>query len=784
MQVLLLAAVLTAGNVEVVVEKHAPPTVLFAGEELTNLLSRTFGSAVPQSATPTAGKTSIVLGDTPWSRQAGIDVTGLARDAFVIRAEGDRIYIVGRDDPKTNLKRMLDYGGWGAVLFERATLFGVYEFLERFAGARFYFPGELGTILPRKGRIEVSGEVFVKPDFQSRFLQMWHGEYFEPDPRNRKKTLDYMRLRFETFRPPACHGSNGFMYQRRFAKTHPEYFCLLPNGKRDLCEERIYQSVQPGQLCWSSGVTEEMYRDALSYLRGEPAEVRGIPLRRGKNGQIGWNGNCKNGLYVDLMPQDGMIPCGCEKCTRSRASAKSRGLGEATDLVWGTVSNVATRLTAAGVDGIVSMMAYGSYATVPDFALPSNIVVMASSSGPWSLYNEKKMAADDWKISSWARKLGKPIRLWNYVCKNDKRNYGIPQTCPRTWARYYQHVAKWINGAFAESESDRWFYNYLNYYVFSKVCWKNDVDVNALLDEHHRLMFGPAAAEMSEIYDQLEECWVHGIVGNIVETPMGPVVRKPSLAQTWEGVYSPARLARLEELFRQALGKVSPDSLEMRRIRLVESEFMGGLRRRSAEYWKIAEEMKALRIELAVGESKTLSLKPLIIGHRDPNREKVGTDVMVRRTADSLVVTYVCEEPDVDQMAASAHEPDNPRLYQENVVELIVDPDGDRSSVAHFFVNSEGSVADSLESCISMPTDGFRWNSGFTAKVEKHASSWTAELTVPLKAFPKLPKTFAVEFGRERNLTRKSAIVHVYHWSPQAYGFNDVENFGELELKD
>ena len=59
-----------------------------------------------------------------------------------------------------------------------------------------------------------------------------------------------------TFAHPSFDGSTGFMYQRRFAKTNPEYFCLLPNGKRDLSEVRLFEGVQPGQLCWSSGVVE------------------------------------------------------------------------------------------------------------------------------------------------------------------------------------------------------------------------------------------------------------------------------------------------------------------------------------------------------------------------------------------------------------------------------------------------------------------------------------------------------------------------------------------------
>ena len=778
-------ATLTGGNVDVVVAADAAPAVWWAAEEMTNLLSRVLGAPVPVRQMPDESRVSIILGDSEWARSAGIDVPSLARDAFVIKAVGNRIYIAGRDDPKKDPRKLVLAGGWGSVLYERATSFGVYEFLERFAGVRFYFPGELGTIVPKRATIEVNGELAVRPDFTSRFLQMWSGTYFEPDPKNRSKTLDYYRLRFETIRAPACHGSNGFRYQRRFGKTHPEYFCLLPNGKRDVFEKRMFEGIQPGQLCWSSGIVEEMYKDARSYLLGEKPDVRGIQSRYHKDGRFAWNGNCAYGKYVDLMPQDGMVHCGCERCQASMAACKAKNMTPETYLVWGAVSNIATRLTAEGIDGVISMMAYNGYSSVPDFALPPNIEVMLATKGPWSVCDKAKLAADDRKAAAWAEKLGHKIRLWNYPCKLlglDVKGEGVPQNCPRAWVEFYSHSAKWINGAFAESESDRWFYNYLNYYAFSKVCWNNGVDVDALLKEHYRLMFGPAADDMAEIYETLEECWVKGVVGNSVETPMGPVVKTPSEKQMWEEVYSPAKLARFDALLKSARSKVTAGSLEARRIDLVENEFLGGLRRRSAAYAAVAAGLKALEIELAVGEERKVSLVPFV-GGRKTVKKTVGTDVYIRRMADALVVRYVCEEPRMKDAVARSGVIDDPNLWQENVVELVIDPLGDCTSYCQFFVNSEGSWADMHSSRIHMPTEGYRWNSGFAVKVEKGADSWTAELRIPLSAFAKLPNRFTVEFARERNLTGEPDYEHLYHWSPYAYGFSDLENQGRLVFK-
>jgi hypothetical protein len=295
-------------------------------------------------------------------------------------------------------------------------------------------------------------------------------------------------------------------------------------------------------------------------------------------------------------------------------------------------------------------------------------------------------------------------------------------------------------------------------------------------------MFGPAADDMAEIYETLEECWMKGVVGNSVETPMGPVVKTPSEKQMWEVVYSPAKLARFDALLKSARSKVTAGSLEARRIDLVENEFLGGLRRRSAAYAAVAAGLKALEIELAVGEERKVSLVPFV-GGRKTVKKTVGTDVYIRRMADALVVRYVCEEPRMKDAVARGGVIDDPNLWQENVVELVIDPLGDCTSYCQFFVNSEGSWADMHSSRIHMPTEGYRWNSGFAVKVEKGADSWTAELRVPLSAFPKLPKRFTVEFARERNLTGEPDYEHLYHWSPYAYGFSDLENQGRLVFK-
>ena len=767
-------AVLAPGGVEILIDKDSCKVVRFAARELADILRQTFGREVPTVTAPTAGRSQIVIGMNDWSRMAGISTNGLVRDEFIIKADSGRVYIVGRDNPRDDLDWVLGHGGKMAMLKEKATVFGVYEFLERFAGVRFYFPGELGTIVPKKETIEIpEGVINVKPDYTSRYLMAWNGEYFESDPDDAKKTLNYIRLRFETETVPCCHGSNQFGYLKRFAKTHPEYFALLPSGERS----NDPTAAHPGQLCWSSAVTEEIYRDAKSYLTGEGPEIRGIPPYFKTNSQYAWGGNCSGRKYVDIMPQDSFAKCRCEKCQAAFKSDRHY----ATELIWGTVDRLARRLTDEGVPGTLTMMAYGPYGRVPAFDLAPNIEVMVARMGPWSVRNPQKLAADNADIVSWAKKLGHKVWLWNYPNKWGDlmiRTIGIPQMTPRAYAAYYRQQAPWIRGAFAESETDRYFFNYLNYYVFSKVCWDNDVDVEKLLAEHFELMFGAAVTEMAELYATLEDKWMTGVMGSTVDTPLGPVTKVPPDSELWGRVYSPSFLAWFDGILKAASAKVAFGSLEARRIALVRKEFYEPLASSEAAYRAVTDGVKNLRY-VADGKT-TVELVPLIVGQRTP-RETVRTVVTAVREGELLKVTFDCEEPRMAERAAAEHEPDDPQLWEDDCVELVLNPSGDLKTYYHLILNSEGSWSDARQT--SGGKGDLSWQSGMKVKVVRGEKSWRAEIEVPLSAFPDHAKVFPVEFARERNLKVSQGYEHLYHWSPYARGFHHIENFGKLVIE-
>ena len=566
---------LTADNAEVVVAADATPVAKFAAAEMTNFLSQAFGRTVPLVAKPSPGKVAVEVGGRG---------EGLAPDAYRLTVRGNRIGIVGRDDPKVDPAQRMRQPSYSCHCFDKGTLNGVYAFLERFAGCRFYFPGRLGEVVPRTNRIVVPEQDAVDaPDMTVRTWSFfsdgkWPGAADAAEG-NRQKALNLFRLRATGGGFACCHGLNGFRYKDRFLKTHPEYFALAADGKT----RGVNSCGQDGQLCFTSAVTNEIFKDCLSFLKGEPASVRGIPDPE-HPGKCAWGRNIC-GKYVDVMPNDGFQRCYCDRCKKA---FKPEGTSQfATDVIWGNVARLANRLTADGHDIHVTMMSYSPYQDVPAIDLPKNVDVMVATQGPWAKAMPERMKAHNDRIRAWKEKLGHKVWIWNYPDKVSCSGLlmpDVPQMSPHAWGEYYKSVKDLVIGAFAESESDRWFYNHLNYYVYGRVMWDAETDVDAVLDEYYRLMYGAGAAEVKELFETLEKIWVYDIAGKVNETPIGPKAAPPAEYQLWHDVYSEKTVKGFAALLDAAEAKVAKGSLEARRIALVRKEIVRPLAEHGAKY--------------------------------------------------------------------------------------------------------------------------------------------------------------------------------------------------------
>ena len=548
---------------EIVLPTNAPYATRLAAEELNFFLKGVLGAPLPVVGRKTEGKTAIVLGASDCGHAGRAPLP----DRYVIEAVrrvGDNapyqgvVRIFGDDDDvpvRSNdalavaediaqTAALPDEAPWQPC-FRRSTLFGVYDFLERFAGVRMYFPGELGTCIPKAERIAVpEGRIENAPAFSVRRYGYDDGPVPEDvlaglDETSFKR-LNWYRLRMETHHLRCCHG----------AKTH----CLSPET-------------------WDA-----IFTNACAILSVPPPSPRLPPPHKL------WRTSRRashSPPVFDAMPKDGFTwlrHCHCDWCEKNIPFSKT-DTGFASDLVWRRTAELANRLKAKFHDARVSQMSYIPYARIPTNEIPENVDVFVARRGPWAEGTGIGAREKD-EVRRWHEKLGRKVSLWNYPDKVDCWNLemkDVPQLAPRAWATYYRAVAPHVTGAFAESESDRWIYNYLNYYVFSRLCWNPDADVEAILAEHHQLMFGPAANEMAEFFDTLEQCWMK-VVAKPFDTPLGPgVCEAPSEEELRTAIYSPTVLARLDALLCGAAAKVAAGSAAARRIALFRREYLNPL---------------------------------------------------------------------------------------------------------------------------------------------------------------------------------------------------------------
>ena len=201
---------------------------------------------------------------------------------------------------------------------------------------------------------------------------------------------------------------------------------------------------------------------------------------------------------------------------------------------------------------------------------------MVAETGPWGWAKPGKTEIEIEDLRRWNEKLGRKVWMWTYPGKWGPKEFpGIPDVAPRAWGNYYKAVAPYSFGAYAESEGDKSILHYLNYYVFSKVMWDPHVDIEKLLEEHFRLMFGNAAKLMARFYSELEEKWTREVLGDLYDSAYGPSVRVSSDVEVWRKVYSSAERARWARLFDEARSKLAPGSMEAKRLEFIRREFLG-----------------------------------------------------------------------------------------------------------------------------------------------------------------------------------------------------------------
>ena len=789
---------------QIVIPEDAAPAAHFAARELAEHL----GNVLKIQLTPRSEKVpdlpALIVGDAGLAAAHGIDLQKLGRDAFIIKTIGSDILIVGHDE-------QVPFSCSSPT--EQGTLFAVYEFLERFAGVRFYFPGEIGTVTPHLTQWTIPEiDLLERPDMQVRWLYSvdpFSGKnqisWFDEGAQDyhlayRRYHLANRRYRMHTKHIPNCHGLAWLALVERFGKNHPEYFALTKEGKRkNGIEDTSNYADKEGHICFSSeALKNEIFLDAKAVLTGQPASSRRAIFHDGKPA---WPSSYHTpGEFFNIMPNDNLYLCRCPECKKHLDDNVRPGQSEwsqqTSNYIWKFYIDVAARLKKENIPGFVTTMAYGQYSKVPELDIPDNIVMMLALSGPWDRYRYSGKRQKDQKLlEAWTEKLNAKCYLWTYPTKIAVPVRGIPNMTPKAFASYFAEKSPFIFGAFIEAENDYWIFGYLNYYVFGKVMWNVKTDIEALLLEHHSLMFAEAAPEMQDFYETIETHWLRRIVGKTVDTPAGPVRTVPTNYEIWNQIYSPAERKRINTLFQKAENKVENNPLALKRVKFIHEKLWSPLLLAAEEYEKTlgevtdwTAEMPELPPENSIiidgkGDEKAWEKsKPFwLLTNKGNPQEEVDVQTICRalHDADNFYFFIECMEPFTNEINARTRQMDDAMLWRDDDLELFFNPSGDRETGYQILVNSKNSLADCR---FTRNLSEWEWDSNAEVKtIVTNGEKWSMEIRIPRKSMPDCTGRLICNILRSRRIGDKRDPW--YSWSPYVETSRQLENFGALEFQ-
>jgi len=768
------------GKAEFEVVKPANPAAGPAVSELIARLSQITGKTVKAVEKASGNVPAFYLGVCPESEKLGLDPAKLDRDGFYIRTDGNRIFITGCDSNRFGIDNR-----------EFATLFGVYEFLERFAGVRYYFPGEIGTIVPKKKDWTLPAiDIVERPD---KLYRLAYGYQTLP---GKRKLIEYGYPGYpckgrgdvpKTWRNSSIQsvrvveGLAELEWPQRFAKIHPEYFAMTRDGRRHDGTWNKSGYHKYGHLCYSNqGTAEVVYQDCVAALTGKPAASRG--LSRWTSRWTTW--------HVNPTPNDGIEWCQCPECKKIEA----QGRQAMSDHIWRFMIGIAERLKRNGIDGYVMVDSYGRYNMLHSMELPDNMTVQVAMAGPWTERDDARRKADDERLRFWNRKQ-KNLRYNNnkvFMTKVCAPVELIPNFTPRAVGAFFKRQAPYIYGCMFEAGSDRWLFDALNCYVFSKVMWNSGTDIEALLEEHCRLMYGAAAPMMNDFYRELENIWLDKIVANVINTPWGATWQMPTKQEMWTKIYSPEKIKEINALLDRAEKAVAKDRESLKRVKFMREQlwapvllgaknFRQEIGNRTA--WTLnAGTAENIRIDGKLDEPAWKNAQPVwLAARREKDPAEVQTRVKMLQDKDNFYFAFEAVEPHTDAMVAMTNRPaDSSEVWIDNGAEIFLSADLASDFIYQFLFNSSGFKSDARN--VVDRVDG-KYDSNFEVKTSVvPGKRWIAEVRIPRKAMPELEGRTQIvgNFTRRRVLREIPVKTTAYSWC--RFPRNLAENCGYIRL--
>ncbi|HBE02086.1 MAG TPA: hypothetical protein DC049_06365 [Spirochaetia bacterium] len=753
---------------EIIIKNNAPQTTVFAAGELSGYFKKVTGHELTVKTSLTAGKKGIFIGhNNILPKEDRFNITNYSlEEKFLIDEIRENIIIMGADcdvDPAVP----------GIDNF--SLLFGVYEFIERFLGVRWYAPGELGECYVKKDKIIVSGmPIEQRPKYWKR--SYWPSVFYEATVSD--SVLWGRRMKGFGCRPFTPNHSMKDL-EKVFGDTRPQIYALNPDGSRHFGINYSWP-----HFCFS-------HPDTLKSL----LEMIDAYYQNTSIGKL-WKNVHPDSNYIYIVPNDNFLfnQCCCKECQAK--TDKTRGTeGMQSDLVWQFVVQAANELKKNYPEKKVVALAYQGFLLSPrGITFPDNVIVQICYI-PYIIFSglpayEKKIEDI---ITAWS-KLVKEISVWHYYLP-----FGdYPFIMPSKLAVWYKTQTQ-IKSCFMELTATKDRRSYLpdnqhhtgnvgtclaqvnlNLYFSMKAMWGSDFDSGTELDEYYKNFFGTAEIPMKEFHQLAISRW-EKITDVEAKNIYNPRISGKDL---YENIYNEAVVKKFTELFEKAEKLTASGSIFRKRLEWIRQSYLDSFFSNARAFYSESKISKNIILFSSMG-------KPVIDGSIDESFWKNREDFIFKRNDAPLPPRFASEcKFGLDQenlyFAIKADDPDSmsqllvcnssdSQVYKDDSYEIFICPEADKPEIYyHICVNLKDIVFDELFN--KEKKGDITWNSGIVSKTQRNNGNWTAECSLPLKNMKlDINETFKWRLNLCRN--KKSGVAENHEmsqWCPTYGSFHNI----------
>jgi len=448
-----------------VLPDDAIPSERYAAEQLQNLLEQALGVRLPMAAAPpqSTGILYVGPGQAMRSSPAGFDTASMGDEDLRIRITPGNIAIAGGRP--------------------RGTLYGVYEFAERYLGVRFLTHDH--THVPRDpDRLIPCEDYAYHPPFSFRW-SYYHENAAQPAfaAKLRVNTVTHdEKLGGVAPQSLINHSFHRYLPVEKFGKEHPEYFALV-DGERKL----NLHGGGPEPCVTNPDVIRIITEGVLADLRANPTR--------------------KN---ISVSQNDNDAYCRCETCQAINLS-EGTPMGANLHLVNAVAEAVAKEFPAVKV----GTLAYWYTRKPPKLMKPRhNVQIQLCSieccvTHPLDDPSVEKNRAFAQDLKAWGA-ICSDIWIWHYNTNFAAYDLPFPNLRPiGDNLRFFQDNN--VHGVFmqANGNGNAGELSDLRNYVIARGLWDPSLDSWALAEEFCRLHYAEAATPILQYLD-----YIHGVAQN------------------------------------------------------------------------------------------------------------------------------------------------------------------------------------------------------------------------------------------------------------------------------